>query len=140
MKNILSTITNVNLKKVSLGFLGVAIFVLVGYNAKDLIFGVPFKITTALDGSTVYDTFLPIRGESGHAREISINGRLIGVDKEGVFADGVLLSPGYNVVEVSLKDQFGNRKIKQYRIVVEPKEETVAQNSPSDEKGIINNL
>lgn len=140
MKKILATITNIDLKKISLFVLGLAIFVLIGYNAKDLIFGVPLKITTAPDGSTVYDTYLPIKGESGHAKEISINGRLVGIDRNGIFEDGVLLSPGYNVVEIKLKDQFGKKKIKQYRIVVEPEQDSVAQNSKSVEKEIINNL
>lgn len=143
MTKIPSKIKDLNIKKISLFLLGMGIFVLVGYNAKDLIFGAPLKIVTAVDGSTVYDMFLPIKGVSSHARELSINGRLIGVDKEGAFADGVLLSPGYNVVEVALRDQFGNKKVKQYRIVVESKEETVAQNNPSssaERKDIINSL
>ncbi len=100
---------------VAFGILG-----LVVNNMRDRILGTPLIVTTASDGATVESPFLPISGFARHAREILINGRPIAVTREGTFNDEVVLSKGYNIVEIALKDQFGNQKIKTYQIVVSP--------------------
>ena len=98
--------------------LGIAVIALVGYNMRDRILGIPLTVSTAPNGTTIDSPFLPISGTAPHARELSINGRAVTVDRKGAFSDEVLLSPGYNIVEVALKDQFGNQKVKTYQIVV----------------------
>ncbi len=107
------------LPKILLYTAGIALASLVFYNSKDMIFGAPLRVETVADGTTLEDPFLPISGVAGHARELAINGRSVALDRKGNFHDGVLLSPGYNVVEVALKDQFGNRKVKTYHLVVQ---------------------
>jgi uncharacterized protein YfaP (DUF2135 family) len=73
---------------------------------------------------------LPITGNAAHAAQITINGRPIGTDRQGNFTDGVILSPGYNIVEVAETDQFGKEKTKTYHWVASPSP-TVADNSAS---------
>ncbi len=109
---------NFTLKKAVIALSGFVVLAIVGYNMRDRILGTPLSITIAQNGSTVTTPFLPITGVAKHARELSINGRTITVDRSGVFDDEVLLSPGYNIIEVALKDQFGNEKVKTYQIVV----------------------
>lgn len=111
---------NFTLKKAAIALSGFVVLAIVGYNMRDRILGTPLSITIAQNGSTVTTPFLPITGVAKHARELSINGRTITVDRSGVFDDEVLLSPGYNIIEVALKDQFGNEKLKTYQIVVSP--------------------
>ena len=106
----------------------VGLFGFVYFNMKDLIFGAPLVIKTAQDGATLSEGLLPIHGTARHARTVLINGRSIFTDREGNFADGVVLSPGYNVVEVTLRDQFGKEKVKTYHLVYETSE-TVAQSN-----------
>lgn len=110
----------------SVAIVGVLGFVF--FNIRDLIFGTPLDIHTAKDGATLTDGFLPVSGNARHARNVLINGRSVMTDRAGNFTDGVLLSPGYNVLEVTLRDQFGKEKIKTYHLVLEP-EESVAQTS-----------
>ncbi len=98
--------------------LGIAVVALVGYNMRDRLLGTPLVITTTSDGATVDSPFLSIAGKARHARELLINGRSVTVDRKGTFTDEVVLSPGYNIVEVALRDQFGNQKVKTYQIVV----------------------
>ena len=98
--------------------LGVLVVGLIAYNMRDRILGAPLIVSTAPNGTTIDSPFLPISGIAPHARELSINGRSVTVDRKGVFADEVVLSPGYNIVEVALTDQFGNQKVKTYQIVV----------------------
>lgn len=106
--------------------LGIAVCILVSYNIKDRIFGSPLSVNTASDGTTLSDSFLPITGIAKHARELLINGRAIAIDREGHFNDEVLLSPGYNIVEVALRDQFGNTQVKTYHVVMTPPPSSVA--------------
>ncbi len=96
------------------------------FNTKDLIFGSPLSIVTATDGTTVESAFLPVSGNAKHARDVRINGRSVTLDRKGNFADSVILSPGYNVVEVALKDQFGKEKVKTYHLVVREETDPVA--------------
>ena len=98
----------------------IGVLALVAYNTKDLFFGAPFAVHTALDGATVSNAFLPISGIAKHATTVLINGREISTDKTGAFFDGVVLSPGYNIIEISQKDRFGKEKTKIVHLVAEP--------------------
>jgi hypothetical protein len=120
-------IGKLKLVTILMAVLVVAFFGLVLFNIKDMLFGAPFTVHAAADGSTINDSFLPITGSARHAKEISINNRIIGVDPQGNFADGVILSPGYNIVEVKEKDQFGKQKTTILHLVANPSP-TVAQN------------
>lgn len=102
---------------------------LVTYNMRDVLFGAPLKVQTTADGATLSGTFMPISGKALHAKMLSINGREVAVDRLGNFNDGILLSPGYNIVEVALKDKFGKEKRTTYHWVVQPAT-TVATNNP----------
>lgn len=93
---------------------------LIFYNTKDLIIGAPLFVHTANDGTTVSNSFLPISGKAHHARAVQINGRIVALDKDGFFSDGALLSPGYNIVEVTTLDRFGKEKRKVFHLVAEP--------------------
>lgn len=109
-----------SLRGMLLGMLITGIVGLVLYNVRDIILGAPFSISTARDGDTLSDTFLPIVGDARHARAILINGRSVAVDQKGHFTDGAILSVGYNIVEVAVQDRFGKQKTRTYHLVVEP--------------------
>jgi hypothetical protein len=124
MKKIIRTVTlaTILISTLVAGFLG-----LIVYNIKDMVFGAPLVIHTLDDGATVNDSFVPITGSSKHAQSITINGRPIGVNNKGEFSDGVVLSPGYNIVEVAETDTFGKTKQYAYHWVDAPSV-SVAQN------------
>lgn len=105
-----------------LGICSITGFVL--YNIKDMIIGAPLSVRMVKDGTTVADPFLPITGNAKHAKQVHINGRPVTIDQEGNFSDGVILSPGYNVVTISQKDKFGNQKEKVVRLVAEQQDDT----------------
>lgn len=95
--------------------LGIGLFVF--GNIKDLIFGSPLRVEIVPDGTTLSEGFLPITGVAEHARTVSVNGRTLFIDREGNFSDGIILSPGYNVVEVALQNQFGKQTVRTYHLV-----------------------
>lgn len=107
-------------KKVLIGIVCALVLGLVGYNVRDILFGTPLRVSVAKDGATLDDVFLPLSGSAGHAREILINGRMVATDRNGKFSDAIILSPGYNIVEVALKDRFGNTDTRTYHWVVQP--------------------
>ena len=111
---------NLTIKK-AIFFLGIlSIFGLIFYNTKDLFLGVPLSISTVKDGTTVTDSFLPISGFAKHASILEINGRVVAMNKAGAFSDGVVLSPGYNIVEIVQQDRFGKEKHKVFHLVAQP--------------------
>lgn len=112
-------IKKITLKSVLVMCVVIGIGSLVLYNIKDLLFGTPLNVITAKDGVTLEETFIPVTGIAKHARELLINGRSVALDRKGNFSDSVLLSPGYNIVEVAVRDRFGNKKVKTYHWVVE---------------------
>lgn len=101
----------------TLGTLGLTGFVT--YNVKDIIVGAPLSVRMVKDGATVADPFLPIQGNAKNAQQVHINGRQVAIDQEGNFSDGVILSPGYNIVTITQKDRFGNEKEKIVHLVAE---------------------
>ncbi len=107
----------------------IGVLTLAAYNMRDMVLGTPLEVVTATDGATLDDTFLPLSGVARHARELLINGRTVPLDRAGAFTDAIILSPGYNIVEVALKDRFGNTETKTYHWVVEVPP-LVAQNLP----------
>ncbi len=127
MRKIIGKLT---LLTVLLGVLVAGFFVLVVYNMKDMVFGANFTVIAAADGSTVDSAYIPITGTAKHAKQMTINGRPISIDRQGNFSDGVILSPGYNIVEVAQRDQFGKEKKQTYHWVASSSL-TVAQNDTS---------
>lgn len=98
----------------------VAVFGLVFYNTKDIFLGAPLSVVTVKDGTTVTESFLPISGVAKNSSSVSINGRVVAVAKDGAFSDGVVLSPGYNIIEIAEQDRFGKEKHKIFHLVAEP--------------------
>lgn len=95
-------------------------------NSRDILFGTPLSVDIAADGTTLGDGFLPLSGNAGHARSLSVNGRALSTDRDGNFSDGIILSPGYNVVEIVSANQFGKETVRTYHLVFTP-EHSVAR-------------
>ncbi len=114
---------------IGLGILGVC--ALAAYNLRDALFGAPLRVQAAADGTIFTDTFVPLTGSADHAKTLLINGRPIAIDRQGDFNDAVLLSPGYNIVEVAFYDKFGNEKRKTYHWYLD-QERTVADSEDQD--------
>jgi len=109
-----------SLKKILFFTILCSICAIVIYDTKDILFGAPLSINTASDGATLSSSYLPITGTASHAGTLQINGRTVAMDRQGQFSDGALLSPGYNIVEISQTDRFGKEKRKIIHLVAEP--------------------
>ncbi len=114
------------LKKIVFATLGVLVLGFVYRNSKDAIFGTKISVSIARDGSTVSDTTLPIVGYAPKVKSVLINKHPVAVDTAGNFQDTVLLSPGYNIIEVSTIDSFNKITTKEYHLVGSPPNKDVA--------------
>ncbi len=89
---------------------GVLLLVLVGYSgfaAKRIFEGPQITIESPVDGATMSDSLIEIRGTTKNALSLTMNGRLIAIDTTGRFFEQLLLSYGYNIIEIVASDRAG---------------------------------
>jgi len=104
---------------------------IVGYTffrSKNIIFGVNIK---GVNIEEKEDGILEIAGVAKNAVELSLQGRLISIDREGNFSETISLLSGYNIVEIKAKDKFGNEDRDTYKLMYI---EEYAQKENSDKK------
>jgi hypothetical protein len=128
-----------------------ALFLLYGaFEAIKLFLGPSLVIENPKDLSTIHDPLVSVNGFVKRVAYITINDRQIFADTTGYFEDKLLLLPGYNIIELGVKDRFGNELTKELRLwynrpntgtttppTKEDTQETVEENNETEEE--INN-
>jgi hypothetical protein len=74
-------------------------------------------VTSPADGSAVSESLISIDGQGINTKEITLNDRAIVVDEKGNFSEKILLSYGYNVLELKAQDRFGKKTEQKLQIV-----------------------
>jgi len=98
------------------------------FNSRDLIFGVQIKnvrlgdTPPVLAGMKVTDSIQKVTGMAKNAVKLVLNGREISIDQSGNWSETIILSPGYNIVNILAQDKFGNKDEKNYKIIYEAEE------------------
>lgn len=69
------------------------------------------------NGETLDHSLVEIRGRASRVANISLNGRQIFVDQEGVFREELLLMYGYNIIGIEAQDRFGKHVVKKLELV-----------------------
>lgn len=87
------------------------------YRTHDLIIGPQITIDTPENGATAEQSSLPIRGTVRNVAQLTLNGKTIAVDESGAFQEHVLLSYGYNILEVAGQDRFGRTTEKTLELI-----------------------
>ena len=88
------------------------------YQARSLLFAPRIIITYPTDGQTLTHSYVIIEGEAHRVSSVSLNGRQIFTDLNGKFQEGLLLAPGYNIIEVTGEDSFGRKVIERREVVL----------------------
>lgn len=86
-----------------------SIILLVSYglfNARNLIMGPTIEIFSPTTDLETEQNILVIKGRAKNISFLSLNEKPIFVDKEGLFEEKLLLSPGSNIIEIKAKDRF----------------------------------
>lgn len=97
-----------------------AVFTIAGYSyfqTRELIKGPRISISEPLSGSVVHSPLVGVEGIAKNISHIALNDRDIFVDEEGNFKEKLLVSYGYNIIEVQVKDRFGRESVKTIEVV-----------------------
>lgn len=100
-------------------FLSLILLVLIYalFQARFLILGPQVRITYPAHGDVVDAGEMMLEGKAGNVAWISLNGRQIFVDEEGVFSEKLITPIGPSIITVSAKDRFGRETEKRIQIL-----------------------
>jgi hypothetical protein len=74
-------------------------------------------ISSPANGISVSESLISIDGQGINTKQITLNDRPIVVDEQGNFSEKILLSYGYNVLELKAEDRFGKKTEQKLQIV-----------------------
>ncbi len=95
-----------------------SVFLLISYgifNARNLIIGPTIEIFTPINEETE-ENVLIIKGRTKNITLLSVNEKPIFVDKQGLFEEKLLLSPGSNTIEIRVRDRFKKEVLKTIKV------------------------
>ncbi len=98
------------------------LFILYGaFETIKLFLGPSLVIDSPKNLETVNDPHITLKGTVKRVSYITVNDRQIFADISGNFEDKLLLLPGYNIIEVAVRDRFGKEKDQTLKIWLENK-------------------
>ena len=103
----------------------ITIMVIVGYSlyqTRNLIKGPVLSVSSPANGITLNKPLVEIKGYVKNASYITLNDRQIFVNEQDKFNEKLLLSPGYNIIEIKIKDRFDRTKTEKLEVVYLPEE------------------
>lgn len=80
-----------------------------------------------------------ISGKINNGKEVRLNGNILISDRSGNFTETILLHPGYNLLNFSVKDTFGRQKNFQYEITADENTALLENKKENIDSDIINN-
>ncbi|MCX6747546.1 MAG: hypothetical protein NTW98_01185 [Candidatus Nomurabacteria bacterium] len=105
----------IKISSISLFFLFIIVFAFA--RSSDLIFGVKIKNVNIVDGQRYEQEILEVTGNAKNAKNLTLNGREISINKEGDFEETIALLSGYNIITIRAEDKFGHVDEKDYQII-----------------------
>lgn len=106
------------LKITVISLAGILIVVYSLFQGWKLISGPVIKIYNPQNGATYSQSLVEIEGRVKNASFINLSGRKMFTDKNGYFAEKLLLSPGYNIIRIDAKDKFGTYTEKKLELIL----------------------
>jgi hypothetical protein len=98
----------------------ISLIILFGYGIFELwgyMNGPKLTIISPINGSAVSESLVSIAGKTKNAQKITLNRRDIDRNENGDFSEEILLSYGYNILELAVEDRFGKRDSEILQIV-----------------------
>ncbi|OHA79688.1 MAG: hypothetical protein A2747_00045 [Candidatus Yonathbacteria bacterium RIFCSPHIGHO2_01_FULL_44_41] len=108
-----------------LGGLGVALIVVYSFfTLNDFIRGPRIIISNPENGFSTTTPVIVVAGRGVHTNNLAINGAQTAVDLNGNFISQLILAPGYNIIEITAKDNYERivKKTIEMVLVVPPEE------------------
>jgi len=98
----------------------VLIIVYAFFRSYNLLFGVKIINVNIVNGATVKDNILEVKGNAKNAINLTLDGREISIDQAGNFDETLALLLGYNVINIRAVDKFGHVDEKNYQLIYKP--------------------
>ena len=95
------------------------IFSYVAYETKDIIIGPELRIVSPVNGGTAPAGIISVRGTALRISSLAVNGGELFTDLSGSFTKDILLSPGYNVIDIRVTDKLGRSVAKRIELMAE---------------------
>ena len=109
--------TKLYLKAIMIVLFLVCLFGYGSYEIWNYVTGPQIIVSSPANGSAVSQSLISIDGHGKNTKEITLNDRPIVVDEAGNFSEKILLSYGYNVLELKAQDRFGKKTEQELQIV-----------------------
>jgi len=101
--------------------IGLILFIIVAgysyYEFKDFLTGPNIEITSPENGAVTSQSLLTIEGTAKNISKLFLNDKQIFTDEEGYFNEELLLSLGYNIIEVKAEDSIERETRKRLEII-----------------------
>jgi len=116
---------NMNQYKFESGFniklfvITISVLLLISYgifNARNLIMGPTIEIFNPTEISETSENLFIVKGIAKNIAFLSLNEKPIFTNTEGMFQEKLLLSPGFNIIEIRAKDRFKKEILKTIKI------------------------
>jgi len=109
--------TKFYLKAIIITLFLIALFGYGAFEVWNYATGPKIIVSSPVNGSAVSESLISIDGQGKNTKEITLNDRPIVVDETGKFSEKILLSYGYNVLELKAEDRFGKKTEQKLQIV-----------------------
>ena len=87
------------------------------YRTRDLWRGVVLTVNDIKDGESFTNPSITIAGVAKNSKSLYLDGREIYVDRDWNFKESLILSPGYNIIEIKAFDKFNGSVLKNYQLI-----------------------
>lgn len=103
------------------GFIVLGVTIVIGYSCfvlYDFVRGPQIIISNPQNGFSTTTPVIEVSGRAIHANNITINDNLTSVNLAGIFDTQLILAPGYNIIKVTAKDNYGRTENKTIETVL----------------------
>ena len=97
------------------------------FNARNLLTGPVIEVFNPTNDTETDTNLLTVKGRAENITFISLNDKPIFVNKEGLFEEKLLLSPGANIIEIRARDYFKKEILKTIKIYYKQSSTTEVQ-------------
>jgi hypothetical protein len=105
------------LKFAGIVFFAIVIFSYAIFQARNIILGPIIEINSPENGISVNKSLVEIVGKARNISHISMNDNQIFTDDKGVFREKLLLSYGYNIITIRVRDRFDREVTKKLELI-----------------------
>ncbi|MBU6370710.1 MAG: hypothetical protein KGH93_01300 [Patescibacteria group bacterium] len=112
--------TSTFLRNALIALAGIIVLGYALYEMHRLITGPSIVVKFPQNGATIATSTISVSGVAKNISDITLDGRPISIEENGDFSETIVLSPGYNVIDIAAEDRFGSTEEKRIEITYRP--------------------